>query len=386
MKVLIVTSFAGSWPYIPEMLEELERCGERAQVFDIDDLGRPGLMAMVAFRVPKLRYAARLLLLKKRLTLLPGDFDVVNIHFAAPIYRDLARSLRLRGKKLITSIWGSDFLRADPSALRALGDTLDASDIVTSNNPEVLQRLVARYPSISGRTRIIRWGLRSLDVIAALQESESQDETRNKLGVPLGKVVVTCGYNGSRAQRHATMIDALAALSPAVKCRLFALFPMTYPDDPVYRNEVKKSLESARVEYRIVDVKMSIEDICRIRVASDYAVNIQTTDSLSASIQEHMFAGSSMIVGNWLPYDVFEKIGVPLQKVATAEEISAALEKSTVEVTSVRSRPPYASRIYDYSSWSSNIGKWLELYSEPTSHRCDRIADTVVGLPTRDQT
>jgi hypothetical protein len=368
MKILIATSLAGAWPYIPEMIEEFRKCRQHVEVFDINDGGSMPIGAKFASKVPRLNYQVRIALLKRKLARFPVDFDAVNIHFAEPIYRDLARALKRHSKTLVTTIWGSDFLRAEPSALRALGDTLDSSDIVTSNNPEVLQKLVAHYPSISGRARIVRWGLRSLDVIAALQKSEGQDETRNKLGVPLGKVIVTCGYNGSKAQRHATMIDALAALPAAVKSRLFALFPMTYPDDPVYRNEVRKALESARVEYRIVDAKMSMEDICRVRVASDFAVNIQITDSLSASIQEHMFAGSSMIVGKWLPYGVFEKIGVPLQKVATAEEISAALEKAAEESISARFRPPYADRIYDYSSWSSNIGKWLELYSEPTSH------------------
>jgi hypothetical protein len=164
------------------------------------------------------------------------------------------------------------------------------------------------------------------------------------------------------------MIDALTALPSAVRSRLFALFPMTYPDDPVYRNEVRRALESAQVEYRIVDAKMSLEDICRVRVVSDCAVNIQITDSLSASIQEHIFAGSSMIVGKWLPYSVFEKIGVSFQKVATTEEISAALERTMEESASARFRSPYADRIYDYSSWRSNIGKWLELYGEPRSH------------------
>ena len=160
------------------------------------------------------------------------------------------------------------------------------------------------------------------------------------------------------------MIEALAALSPAAKCRLFVLIPMTYPDNQAYRVEVGKLLEATNVEYRILDKKMSIEDIARIRIASDYAINMQTTDSLSASLQEHMFTGSSMIVGKWLPYGVFEKMGIELCKVESAEEISAALEKAALAGKVGRTKPDYAHRIYDYSSWSSNAGRWLDLYRE----------------------
>jgi hypothetical protein len=363
MKILIATSSTG-WGIIPEMMEEFEKRGQHSEVFDINDLGPIGIAAKLAFRVPRLRYLASIELLKRRLACFPADFDAVNIHYADPIYGDFARALKRRGKKLVTSIWGSDFLRAGPAALRNLGRTFDASDIVTSNNPEVLQKLLAYFPGISSRARVVPFGLRSLDVIAELQLSESQEETRKKLAIPSGKVVVTCGYNAIKEQCHVKMIRSLAALPPSVKSRFFALIPMTYPDDWVYREEVRKSLELAAVEYRILDRVTSIQDMCRVRIASDYAVNIQTTDSLSASIQEHMFVGSSMIVGKWLPYSVFQKMGVPLHRVESAEEITAALEKAAGELPLGRCRPAYADKIYDYSSWSSNADRWLDLYGE----------------------
>jgi hypothetical protein len=363
MKILIVTSSTG-WGIIPEMVEEFEKRQHHAEVFDINDLGPMGIAAKVAFSVPRLRYFASIVLLKRRLASLAADFDAVNIHYADPIYGDCARALKRRGRKLVTSIWGSDFLRAGPSALRNLGRTFDASDIVTSNNPEVMQKIVAYYPGISDRARVIPFGLRSLDVIAELQQSESQEETRKKLDIPLGKIVVTCGYNAIKEQRHAKMIEALTALSSGAKSRLFILMPMTYPDNQAYREEVRKSLVSADVEYRIMDKIVSPEDMGRVRIVSDYAVNIQTTDSLSGSIQEHMFAGSSMIVGKWLPYSVFETMGVPLQRIESPEEITSIMEKAVLARPARRTEPEYADKIYDYSSWSSNADRWLELYGD----------------------
>ena len=201
---------------------------------------------------------------------------------------------------------------------------------MTVNNPEILQKCVAHYPGISDRARVVPFGMRGLDVIAALQQSESQEEIRKRLGLPSEKLVVICGYNAIPQQNHAMMIEAFAQLSPAAKSRLFALLPMTYPDNQAYREEVRKSLEATNVEYRILDERMSLEEICRVWIASDYAVNMQTTDSLAGSVQEQIFAGLSMIVGKWLPYRIFEKWGVQLHKVESPGEISAALEKAAL--------------------------------------------------------
>jgi hypothetical protein len=362
MKILIVTSLAGSWPYIPEMIEEFRQRGQNVHVFDINDYRPSGIASKIAFRVPKLQYRAVLALLKGRLRRLSGDFDAVNIHFALPIYRYLAPELKRRSKKLVTSIWGSDFLRANSSALHDLWYTLNASDIVTTNNPEILERMIAYYPCISDRTRIVPFGLGSLDVIVHVQRSERLDESRRKLGIPSGKLVVTCGYNAIREQQHAMMIDALARLSVTAKSRFFLLIPMTYPDHHTYREEVKAAAEGAGIEYRILAEKMNAEDVARLRIVSDHVVNVQTTDSLSASIQEHLFAGSSMIVGKWLPYAVLERMGIHLHRVEDGAAIASVLESAARSSKVRRVKPEYADKIYDYSSWSSNARRWLELY------------------------
>jgi len=365
MRVLVATSVVNSI-YTREMLQEFGLHGASIELFDIGRPALKGFWAKVAFRIPLLHDAIdaiRAALLKKRLAQLPDSFDAVNIHYAEPIFRYLAPSLKRKGRKLITTIWGSDFLRAGPRDLRNLKYTLDASDIVTTNNAQILEKLVARYPGVAGRVRVVRWGLKSLDVILTLNKTESKDEMRTKLGVPLTKVIVTCGYNANRGQRHATIIEALTALSAAGKSKIFVLFPMTYPGDPEYIENVQKLLESTQIEHRIITDEMAHEDVCRMRIATDCVVNIQMTDSLSASIQEHMLAGCSMIIGDWLPYRDFEQMGIPFQKVSGVEEITMALEKAIMAGVKKRLKPPYENTLYEYSSWTANRGKWLELYS-----------------------
>ena len=86
-----------------------------------------------------------------------------------------------------------------------------------------------------------------------------------------------------------------------------------------------------------------------------------------------MFAGSLMIVGKWLPYRVFETMGVPLQRIESQEEITSILEKAALARPARRTEPEYADKIYDYSSWSSNADRWLELYGDrkPDAPTCE---------------
>lgn len=363
MKILIATAWDSSWPYLPEMREEFHKLGAHTDVFDVDEIGPLPLAAKVAFRAPRLRQPVVTTLLKRRLASLPTDYDGINIHFAAPIYRHLARQLKKRGKRLVTSIWGSDFLRASPEALEDLGRTLSASDVVTTNNPEIRLRLIGRFPEIEGKLRIVPFGMRSLDVIMRLRKAEMQEDSRRRLNLPLDKSIVTLGYNGCRQQQHGTMIDGLAALTLQARARLFGLVPMTYPDDAVYQDEIEARMKAAGIDFAILRGKLDMEDICRVRLVSDYAINMQTTDSLSASIQEHMFAGTNMIVGDWLPYGVFEAMGVPVRRVGDARDITTALEAAGPDRKTAGS-PPYADRIYEHSSWRSNIDKWMDLYRQ----------------------
>jgi hypothetical protein len=43
-------------------------------------------------------------------------------------------------------------------------------------------------------------------------------------------------------------------------------------------------------------------------------------------------------------------------------DIAASLETAASSRAPERSRPAYSAKIYNYSSWRSNVGEWLALY------------------------
>lgn len=362
LKILMVAGWSGAWPYLPEMKEEFEKHGCRVDVFDIYDLGPFPFWAKAAYRIGFLRPWVERQLLKRRLAQLPTDYDGVDIHYVAPIYRHLVGELKRRGRRLVASIWGSDFLRADQGALMAVGEVFSSADSITTNNPEVLAKLKARYPEHVARMKIVPFGMRSLDVLKGLIEKEPLEAMRRRFGVPDGKTVVTLGYNATRQQQHDVMLESLSRLPPEQKAGVFALIPLTNPKAPDYVAQVRAMAERAGVEFGIVEGMLSLEDICRLRIASDICVNMQTTDSLSASLQEHLFAGSQLLVGAWLPYGLFESMDIPLRRAADARELTAQLSEVLAAPGARDLTPPHAQRIYAYSAWSSTIGQWMDLY------------------------
>ena len=365
MKILIATGYSGSWPYIPEMVDELRSRGVTVDIFDIDDPRPVRFIDRLAFRFAGLRARATRSILRRRLDAMATDYDAVNIHFLHPVYADLLDALKERGRRLVASVWGSDFLRASESQRAVLRGILVEADVITTNNGEIREKLLAAYPELGHRVRIMSYGMRSPSIIDQILQKETQAQTREALGVDPDKIIVVCGYNATRAQQHMTMIQAIAALPPDAQARLQFVFQITYPDDAAYKDEVVAALDAVGVNHRIFRDIMDLEDICRLRIVSDVALNIQTTDSLSGSIQEHLYAGSALIVGRWLPYEMFEQMGASVRRVETAADITAALAVVQRKPDPSVTRPAYVRQIYDYCCWSgaSVLRKWFDAYT-----------------------
>ena len=343
------------------MVDQLQARGVQADVFDIDTVSLPSLAARISGRFPALGAVATTAMMKSGLRRHGSDYDAVNIHFVSPVYRPLAVWLKTLGRRLIASIWGSDFLRASPADLATLHQTLSIADIVTTNNPEVGRKLTAAFPELEPKIRVIPFGMRSLDVIRDLQASETNAETRELLGAPPDKAIVVIGYNASHQQQHGLMVDGLAALHVEEKSRIHVIAPMTYPDDGPYQADIEARLAEAGLSHDVWRGKRDIEDVCRLRIASDYALNMQTTDSLSASIQEHILTGTRMVVGAWLPYGLFEEMGVPILRVQNAADITQAMRDCGLSRKQDEC-PAYAEGVYQRSSWTTSVGRWMSLF------------------------
>jgi hypothetical protein len=375
MRILIVTSLTASFTYIPELVQALFGEGLRPSVLDINTMKLlypnaqgvllpPGDHTAIARLWRPIRSVYKLLALSHVLKKFPDKpWDAINVHYVLPAYALIRRSFRKAGRQLILTYWGSDFLRASRGNLFVQKWFHPVADAITFNNPAIANAFLKQFPSSKDKIRILRFGFRSLDSLDSML-SNNKEEAKKIFGIPADAICLALGYNASPAQNHSAMLEALSALDALDKSRMFLIIPATYPDDTDYVQTLRILLESTGCSGLVVENRLTMHDLCLLRLATDIAINIQKTDSFSASIQEHAYAGAALILGSWLPYDVLEDAGVKIFKVNNSQEITVAVtELLHGHLAAWRNGLEARQGIRDLSGWKENITSWITLYA-----------------------
>lgn len=367
MKVLILTSYAGSWPYIPEMVLKLDKSVIDVYILDIDNfvLFNPisgyEIKLKVNYRTIDIFKAFLVIRLIKKSKI---DFDIINMHYIYSCYKYIALYCRIKNNiKTIATIWGSDFLRINNKKRRKLKLLFNNVDCISFNDDRIKQTFLGYYNDYDYKTRILNFGIGLLDKMQLISKESSLNDLKKHMGVPENLFIIALGYNAIKEQQHLCMIDALKKMDETLKKKCFVILQMTYPENKKYIELVKEKIAETNVLYTILDEKLPEEKVCYIRMISDIVVNIQITDSLSGSLQEHAFAGAKMIIGEWLKYKSFEDKNVDIEYIKKPEEISVLLEKY-IRNNEIRQQYVFNNLIYELSSWDNNIRKWIETYME----------------------
>ena len=107
-------------------------------------------------------------------------------------------------------------------------------------------------------------------------------------------------------------LKVLKSIEPTLKEKLFLIFPLTYgvKKESQYYVKLKKEIKKLEIDYVCFESRLSDEELVDTRLISDITVNLQTTDALSSSIKEAMAADNILLVGKWLPYQIYEELGI----------------------------------------------------------------------------
>ena len=146
-----------------------------------------------------------------------------------------------------------------------------------------------------------------------------------RLGFPVDSLIVTAGYNARPEQQHLMMLRAIAALAPKLKQMLHIVLPMTYGAGAEAIAEVREVLTSIGCSSTVLTKFMDEEDQARLAVATDVFINAQTTDALSASLQEFIYGGAEVLNGAWLDYSELLEAGVVMHTFSDLEDLTVLL-------------------------------------------------------------
>lgn len=290
------------------------------------------------------------------------DYDIVDIHFYSLFYNKVIPAIKRARKPLVIMIWGSDFYRASEKDLEQKRLGFEAADIIHVESECVKADFLKKFPEYERKIYVVQFGLNQLEWIKKAMERPiiltlvGRDIFENKL-------IVTCGYNGSKGQQHLRMIEAINQQEHTVKQRIHIVIPFTYGGDEEYKNQIISALDKAGVTYTILDKRLSDEQLVELRRLSQIAVNIQVTDSFSASIQENFMAGSVQIVGEWLPYEVFYNQGLFAIQTSMdnlCDNIGHVIKNFDDCALKCKRNKEIA---YQFSSWEYVLPKWAKLYN-----------------------
>ncbi|MCJ7681524.1 MAG: hypothetical protein MUP70_12410, partial [Candidatus Aminicenantes bacterium] len=238
------------------------------------------------------------------------------------------------------------------------------ADLIALLTPQTMQAFNAHYGGrYVGKTTVLRLGLKPLEYIDALAEEQPQ-AIKEHFEFEKNAIIIACGYNGTPAQNHEQMIESFQKIQSKLPKNCLFLFPMTYGEE-AHMHSIEEMLEKSGLAYKIISGFISDPDIARLRKMTDIFINVQKTDHLSGSLLEHLYAGSIVISGRWLPYDILDEKGVFQLYVDTPTEIGNVLLETISNLESYKIRAAANSSIVgDISRWSVNIVKWAQAYQE----------------------
>lgn len=374
MKVLILYPFHNHDALVDALCRNLNKNGIEADSFN-----------MVSWRFNSYCRTRRRLLLKilKPLMIIPKvrgllinvfrnkivldlseNYDIIDIHFFGDIFDNLIDEFIARNKRVKITIWGSDFYRASNSRREQQRNYYRKVDLIQNASLKMQNDFLEVYPECNLKTRIAHFGIIQFDTISDLLNSGDSKSFKDELGIPEDKLIIACGTNGNPAQQHFELLTILGNLPTAIKNQIFLLVPMTYGCDRQYIETVRQVLHSTGLPNKLFVSNLSIPDVCKLRIISDIAITIQKTDAFSAAIQEHIFAGSLLIAGNWLPYCKLNDNNIYYLSIKL-EELGNVIEESVCNINDIKIEcENNRLKMRKLSSWEASISSWVDNYNQ----------------------
>ncbi len=291
-------------------------------------------------------------------------YDVMQLLWIEEPWAYFYNQIRKKCRRLNLNVGGSDFYRAKKSEREAKRRLIECADNVTAENQETVNAFLGYYGNgLASKMQILPFGVEVLDYIKRVTLDKWQ--IRQKFGINNNKIIITCGHNASTEHQHKKIIGELKKMSLNIQRQVICIFPMTYPSsNKDYISSVEKELVSLTAESLVLKDFMDFEEMAEYAVVSDIMVHVQTTDQLSSTMLEEMYAGSVVVAGSWLPYESLHKKGIFFLDISSIDNLSGILEEVIINIDRYKLKcKDNASLVYENSSWESVSGKWYNMWN-----------------------
>lgn len=267
-------------------------------------------------------------------------------------HKDLWLSKRIRGSKIILYYCGSDVFRKSNFDLIINRLIVHKPFKIFVGSKALYENLTRRISDLKD-VQIIRFGISVLDELKKTDFSGNHDCNKQHY-------TFCIGYNGAMEQQHIKVIKAFTKIEDAKKNKVKIVIPMTYRCIPTYLEDVRNNLDNTGISYRILTEYMNNKQMAQMWSQIDYFINAQTTDSLSASVLESIYAGCTLINGSWLKYPEYDEFQLQYYDFTTFDELFDILNGILTEKIHPIIQTDI-SKIYDGMSWEKAKKHWKSI-------------------------
>lgn len=333
-----------------------EKCDDYSRknynrVFECYNTFRGGMHTLVIY----LQFFCVLATLKK--------YDAIHIHSVKKIESTFAKLLKLKCRKLVCTIYGSDFYRISDDDRDKLKKLFKMSDYITIETRKTICDFVSYYgKDIEEKIVNIRFGISAIECMKEIKDQKIDVNTfKKQFGVPKNSFVITIGYNATKEQHHLEIIAQLTKIEAALPANYYVVVPLGY-GDAEYGKLVEHKLKESGLRGICLFDFYSNDQIARLRLISDIMIQLQDTDSLSSSMLEYLYADNIIITGAWLPYWEIEKYVIQIKSLydllGSIMEIFNNWEKYQKRLN----ESDYTQFLENNFMWSKMKASWIKLY------------------------
>lgn len=302
--------------------------------------------------------------------------DIFHVHYVdGRVLKKLWKPW-LMCKIRILSYWGSDLLRVQPKQILSTLPFLYSADNITVINKSMRQKLKKYVIRTKWRhIKCLDFGNSAFDKIDVASVLMSVEKSKKYFELNPKKTIIFVGYNANREQQHLEMMREAAKLPKELIEEVFFVFHFGYG---AVNNNYIKQLEAFLcgndIPYKILTQFMNKDDIAVLRLCADIFLYGQTTDALSSSVMEYLYAGAVLVKPAWLDYLQLREKGIKYYEYEQFDEIPKLLEEIIKRETGRTNKGEKEQRILrNLSSWDRLAPKWLALYKEEPDDKRRKI-------------
>lgn len=295
-----------------------------------------------------------------------GKIDVLHVHYFDRLLFRICRKLWDHSNKRVITFWGDDILCVRWQRLLLYKPILKQAHSMNVMTDEMLDAFIRIYGKKLGtKVRVLDFGAPMYESISEVKKCMTQDECKAYWGIQPDSIAISVGYNGVKTQHHNEMIRELVKLPETLRAQITVILHFGYGySAPGYLSNLEKQMEEVNINYIVIERFLDKKEIAILRLCADIFLYGQTTDALSSSFLEYMYAGAVLIKPTWLKHSILERNHISYIEYGKFEEltdiVSELLQGKLQSCKEKFSDNP--NKLWNMNSWEKLVPEWEALY------------------------